>query len=159
MENVVIKKTDAQKRLEIKRFQLKKLSIKARAYRDEMAQKALSSGEIAKAQDWAMKRVNDIIAEWYKDSSGASEFKSFMGWAKEGYTVKKGSRAFILWAKKRKAKNETEAPQDEPQKEEYDFFPIAHVFSDLQVAPIKVEKEPKKEPKKEEINEFEEAFL
>jgi hypothetical protein len=55
--------------------------------------------------------------------------------------LKKGEKGFVVWGKKMKAKDKTEAkktgnPDDE---KEFKFFPISHVFSNYQVEEKPVE--------------------
>ena len=78
--------------------------------------------------------INDILKLWEKERTGATEFKSFFQWKLEGYSVKKGEKAFVLWGRKRKATAKQEVDgKDDPQEEEYKFYPLAYVFSDAQI--------------------------
>ncbi len=129
------KKTDGQKRVDFRRTQLKELSIKARAHRENMVGKALAAGNLQEVERWTMAKVNDIIADWYRDSTGATEFKTFRQWLTAGFAVQRGSKAFVLWSRKRNAKKEVQSDKGEPEEQEYDFFPIAYLFSNLQVEP------------------------
>lgn len=136
----VYKKSDATK---LKRIALSERSKKARAFREEQLKKCTSDAD---ALFWASQSINDIVIMWYKEESGATEFKSFFQWKQAGFTVKKGEKAFLLWAKKRKATAKIEVKENEdPLEEEYRFFPLAYVFSDKQVEPIVKEEEPEDE--------------
>lgn len=124
-------KTKQTKQIDIRRAALIQLSVKARAYREEQLQMAQSADDFLL---WSQTRINDIIADWYRNESGAKEFRTFKQWKEEGYIIKKGSKAYILWSRKRKATKAGEAPEgNDPNTEEYEFFPIAYLFSDLQV--------------------------
>jgi hypothetical protein len=127
-------KTDGQKRVTFRRAELKALSVKARAHREDMLKKALDMGNAKEVEIWTLIRINEIIAGWYKESSGAAELRTFQQWAKAGYYVERGSKAFTLWGRKRN-RTLTEAKDGEVQEHEYDFFPIAYLFSDRQVKP------------------------
>jgi hypothetical protein len=127
------KKTDGQKRAEYQRTKLKGLSVKARDLREVMIKRATAAGNLNEVERWSMARVNDIIAGWYKEDTGATELRSFRQWALAGYYVERGSRAFTLWGKKRSATLQVAA--GELEEREYDFFPIAYLFSDKQVKP------------------------
>jgi hypothetical protein len=63
--------------------------------------------------------------------------------------VQRGSKAFVLWSKKRKAQKEVQTDKGEPEEREYDFFPIAYLFSDLQVKPIQPRKDEEAEAAQE----------
>lgn len=124
--------TKSKKQIDIRRDVLIQLSVRARSYREEQLHKAETEKELLY---WSSVRINDIIAQWYRDESGATTFKTFKQWKESGFSIKKGSKAFILWAKKRKASKQGEQLQqgEEPSIENYEFFPIAYLFSDLQV--------------------------
>lgn len=52
-----------------------------------------------------------------------------------GKVVKKGEKALLLWGEPRNGgKQEKEEGKDD---DEYKFFPLAYVFSQLQVEPLK----------------------
>lgn len=73
--------------------------------------------------------VNEGLADIYK-KEGHTELKKFWDWKKNGKTIKKGEKALLLWGQPRNAhKQEPEADEDD----EYKFFPICYVFSNLQV--------------------------
>lgn len=87
---------------------------------------------------WSAIRINDIIADWYRKESGATVFKTFAQWKTDGFNIKKGSKAFILWSRKRTATKGEETTSDNTGASEnkgisYEFFPISYLFSDLQV--------------------------
>ena len=73
-----------------------------------------------------------IVSQIYKDEQNQS-FNTFKGWIKNGYAVRKGEKAFLLWGRK---KQNVEKPSGEQKTEELDFFPVSYVFSNAQVAPI-----------------------
>jgi hypothetical protein len=69
-------------------------------------------------------KVNDALIIIY-EMQGHTNCKSFNAWKREGYTVKKGEKALLLWGQPQKYTNKkAEADQ---------FFPLAFVFSDMQV--------------------------
>lgn len=85
--------------------------------------------------------VNDLLTYYYK-LKGHSQLKTFKEWLKNGYCVRKGETALLLWAtpvdrnKTSKKQEQTVKENEESKKEE--FFPICYVFSEKQVS--KVEK-------------------
>lgn len=147
-----VKKKDSATKL--KRLALSRLSKKARTFREEKVATATNEKE---ALLWASKTINDIVLMWYKENSGATEFKSFFQWKQDGFSVKKGQKAFLLWAKRRNATAKIEKPENQdPEEEDYMFYPLAYLFSDLQVEKIEP-KEP--EPvETEEVDEYEDYY-
>lgn len=126
-------KTKSNKQIDLRRAVLIELSIKAREYREEQLRTAITEQQLLY---WSSVRINDIIAEWYRKESGAKEFKTFAQWKSYGYNIKKGSKAFILWSKKKNVTKTGEANEintDPTEETAYEFFPIAYLFSDLQV--------------------------
>lgn len=125
-------KSEFNKQIDLRRAALIELSIKARAYREEQLHKAETEQQLL---FWSSIRINDIIAGWYRETSGATEFRTFAQWKADGYNIKKGSKAFILWSKKKSVTKPGEATENntEPTETAYEFFPIAYLFSNLQV--------------------------
>ena len=80
--------------------------------------------------------INDAIVETlYKDETHR-EFKSYRQWKKEGYQVKKGEKAFLLWARPKQIQKPIEEAKPEDLEEMIKYFPIAYLFSNAQVDPI-----------------------
>jgi len=80
------------------------------------------------------KRVNEVLIEWYTNENH-NEFKKFWDWKKAGFKVKKGEKAFFVWGKKRKATEK--ATNEKEEDKEFKFYPIAYLFSNAQVEPLK----------------------
>lgn len=78
--------------------------------------------------------VNDGLVDMYRQQ-GHEEIHSFKKWLDRGYVVKKGEKALLLWGEPRKGFNQEK--KDESEKDEFKFFPLAYVFSNLQVEPTK----------------------
>jgi len=113
------------------RDRLIKLSIKARNFRKERIKNAESSDD---AYFWASMSINDIIAMWYREQTGAKVFKTFNQWREQGYSIKRGSKAFVLWGRRQKGKDVAVKQEEaEPEFVEYKFYPITYLFSDQQV--------------------------
>ena len=79
--------------------------------------------------------VNAGLVAMYAEQ-GHTEIHSFRGWLEKGYVVKKGEKALLLWGEPRKAYNQEKKTDHE--KDEFSFFPLAYVFSQKQVEPLKV---------------------
>lgn len=81
--------------------------------------------------------VNTAILEMYQSEFPNAEFNTFHGWRKKGFAVKKGAKSFIIWGQPRSITKPIEdSKSDETEKEE-EFFPIAYLFSSLQVNELK----------------------
>lgn len=78
--------------------------------------------------------VNAGLVEIYAQE-GHTEIHSFRRWLELGSVVKKGEKALLLWGEPRSAKNQEKKTDDE--KDEFQFFPLAYVFSQKQVQPLK----------------------
>lgn len=84
--------------------------------------------------------INDIVIEQFYTKDGHTEFALFNDWRQRGYKIKKGSKAFVIWGRKRKAQKAAEEPEKDP--DEFKFFPLAYLFSNKQVEPLPKEKSP-----------------
>jgi hypothetical protein len=83
--------------------------------------------------------INDaIIGTVYKDATN-QDFKSYKEWKKEGFQVRKGEKAFLLWGRPKEHqlegdKLETDKAKKETKNEIHDsYFPVAYVFSNAQL--------------------------
>lgn len=77
--------------------------------------------------------VNDGLAFIYR-MEGHEVLKSYKQWRSDGYQVKKGSKALLMWGEPLKKQKEKEGQETDP--EDRDFFPLAYVFSNMQVEPL-----------------------
>lgn len=109
-----------QKQENPKREALRKLSIKARELREE-------------DEELFDCTINEIVIERFYSKNGHKEFNSYRNWLKLGYQVKRGSKAFVIWGQKRKGTKKQQEPDKEP--DEFKFYPLAYLFSNLQVEP------------------------
>lgn len=75
--------------------------------------------------------VNEWILDFYREENPEiEEFNTFHQWKEKGFSIKKGSEAFVIWGKPRKV----EAPDDsESDDDEYKYWPLCYLFSDQQV--------------------------
>jgi hypothetical protein len=78
--------------------------------------------------------VNEGLVDMYA-KQGHTEIHSFKKWMEQGYIVRKGEKALLLWGEPKKAFNQEK--QTEGEKDEFKFFPLAYVFSQKQVEPMK----------------------
>lgn len=104
--------------------------------------------------------VNEGLKEAYTgDNPEILEFKTFSQWKEDGYTIKKGSKAFILWGQPRKV---SQVPEGSSEPEEYKYWPLCYLFADTQVFKREKEQgkeeiEPRRQP--QEVENLEEAFI
>ncbi len=83
-------------------------------------------------------RVNDVLMEFHRETTGASDFKTFKEWSDLGYKIKKGSKAVQVWAAPRQGTNEIEVKEiksgdTKTIEEQYQFFPMCSLFNENQV--------------------------
>nr|WP_321357186.1 ArdC-like ssDNA-binding domain-containing protein [uncultured Draconibacterium sp.] len=91
--------------------------------------------------------VNEGLIETYIEANpGAEEFNTFNQWKEKGYTIVKGSTAFVVWGQPRKAQQTPEG-SDEP--EEYKYWPLCYLFSNEQVFKKGTTPEAVQEPKQQ----------
>lgn len=91
--------------------------------------------ELSKVAKMALKvmpdeyaNVNDYVIRECYTHNGHTEFNTFYQWIQKGYAVKKGEKAFVIWGKPQKATEKKES-----EKDEFDFYPLCYLFSNLQV--------------------------
>src|SRR5690242_17144166 len=102
-----------------KREQLKSLSVQVKD--------AVEAGKFT--------RVNEAIIETFYRSETHKEFKTFWQWVDAGFRVKKGEKAFCVWAKPMSA--QAAARGEALPEDEHDFYPLCFLFSNAQVEPMK----------------------
>lgn len=87
-------------------------------------------------EDETFYTINDAIVETlYKDETHRI-FKSYRQWKKEGQQVRKGEKAFLLWARPKQIQKPMAEAPPENLEEMIKYFPIAYLFSNAQVDPI-----------------------
>ncbi len=80
--------------------------------------------------------VNDLLKAHYSEQ-GHTTLKTYSQWKEEGYNVRKGEHALLLWAKPIPSKESKETASSEGKDEDEakaDYFPVIHLFSEKQVA-------------------------
>lgn len=96
--------------------------------------KELSSKASLLVKSGAYDTINQALVAIYA-TRGHTEIHSFKHWLTLGKVVKKGEKALLLWGEPRKTgKQEKQEGQED---DEYKFWPLAFVFSQLQVEPLK----------------------
>ncbi len=95
--------------------------------------KALSNSLKPLIKEGEFETVNEAIINYYRqENPEITTFKTFREWKAQGATVKKGEKAFVVWAQPRAIKAIEEKEQSEEEKEET-FFPICYLFANTQV--------------------------
>lgn len=96
--------------------------------------KSLSAGYKMLIKEGAIDSVNEGLAMYYAEQ-GHTTLKSYRRWKEDGFQVKRGSKALLLWGQPKAYTKETTAKTEQEKEEQ--FFPVAYVFSNLQVEQIK----------------------
>jgi hypothetical protein len=75
--------------------------------------------------------VNEGLIYLYDQQQGVEcEYNTFHQWKEKGCTIIKGVHAFCVWGQ---PKNVKQTPEGATEEEEYEYWPICYLFSDLQV--------------------------
>lgn len=77
--------------------------------------------------------VNEAIIETCYKTATAREFETYNGWLAKGFRVKKGSKGKVIWGRPRRGQKTEVVESDET----YKFFPMAFLFSNEDVEPMK----------------------
>lgn len=119
--------TTAKETIQEKRERLKTLSVQAKEIRE-------ASGDESQT-------INDIIIETFYKNETHQEFKSFKGWMKDGYCVKKGEKAFLVWGRPKQENKDGEVKPiiENDDSENGTFYPVSFIFSNAQVRSLKQE--------------------
>ncbi len=92
--------------------------------------KALSQGFKILVKEGAINSINEGLIKHYS-KQGHTTLHSYRKWQELGFQVKKGSKALLLWGEPKAGKKDEETREEN----ERSFFPVAYVFSNLQVEP------------------------
>lgn len=106
------------------------MNAEHRAKREEL--KAMSAGYRVLVKNGAIASVNEGLAKLYA-SQGHTTLKSYRRWKEDGFQVRKGSKALLLWGEPKGGRHKDKEPPKEGEEEKAEFFPVAFMFSNLQV--------------------------
>lgn len=101
------------------------------------ALKDLSAAYSLMVKEGAIGTVNEGLAMFYAEQ-GHTTLKSYRRWKDEGFQVKRGTKALLMWGEPQPLKKVDDTPKADNEKEDT-FFPLAYVFSNLQVEQIQKE--------------------
>ena len=138
-----------------KRAELITLSNEAKELRETMEEASETENE---ALFWASKTINYMLLNHMYNTDGAREFNTFKQWKKQGATVKKGSKAFLVWGQPIYKKNDEDKEEENPNdpEEEYKYFPLCYLFSDKQVITAEELSQEREETQKEKVSKAQE---
>lgn len=85
------------------------------------AKELVEAGEVA--------TVNEGLIRMYQEDGEHKEFKTFHQWKDDGKSIKKGSKAFMVWG----SPKEIPHPDPEAEDDQMEYFPICYLFSNCQV--------------------------
>jgi hypothetical protein len=111
-------------------------------------------------KEGAIDTVNEGLRELYTDENpDIEEFNTFNQWKEQGYTIKKGSKAFLFWGQPR---HYEQTPEGSDEPEEFKFWPLCYLFSNEQVfkkGETPQEPQPEQRHQPREVENFEESLL
>ncbi|MFA6261086.1 MAG: ArdC-like ssDNA-binding domain-containing protein [Bacteroidia bacterium] len=90
--------------------------------------KDLSGSVSEKVKEGEFNSINEAIIAHYRQGEH-QEFRTFNQWLKDGYAVRKGEKAFIVWAKPK----EVQKVEKTEETDKYEYYPICYLFSNAQV--------------------------
>ena len=103
-----------------------------------LSKKAKAIQEIELETEENDRNINAILIEDFYTDIQNQIFNTFNEWLNQDYKVKKGEKAFLVWGKKRKNKQDQESKEPKTEDEKiFSFYPICYLFSNAQVEPIK----------------------
>lgn len=105
-----------------------KYESKARLRRQEL--KEISQPLKPMVKDGLFETLNEAIIECLYKRDGHEVFRTFEAWKKDGFSIVKGSQAFVVWGR---PQTMTKPEPKAEGEEEREFFPIAYLFSNKQV--------------------------
>ncbi len=97
------------------------------------ALKAISQPLKPLIKEGAFNTINEALIEIVYKKDGHETFNTFNQWKHLGYTVKKGAKAFILWAQPVSLPVSKSEEKEESEADEFSYFPLCYLFSNLQV--------------------------
>lgn len=124
------KETKSSAEMQEKRMKLRELSNALVSARDK--------GQYMGNED---DTVNGLLRFYYA-CKGFKNLKTFSEWKKDGFSVKKGEKALLVWGspvsfnKKKEDETAKGAEQEEEKKKDDDYFPLCYLFAECQVHKI-----------------------
>ena len=116
--------------IEEKRAFLRDLSQQATEIKENLLHACENDTQIQAVNDLTLNKI--IIDNFYK-SDKDQEFNTFKGWIKEGFQVKKGEKAFLIWGRPKDVQDQEKGKEQTTEEEDKRFFPVSFIFSNAQV--------------------------
>lgn len=108
-------------------------------------------------KEGAIDSVNDGLKEIYENSDpDIEEFRTFWQWKDEGYTIRKGAKAYLIWGQPRKSE---QVPEGSTEPEEYNYWPLCYLFANTQVFKASRDQEPAHNPPPAAAPVFDESVI
>lgn len=110
----------------------------ANARASRQALRALCNTLQAAAKAEGMEETPNELLRKYYAQAGHAVLRTFQEWKQAGYNIRKGEKALLLWGRPKPSRLAKEAAKQagKPEEEaESDFYPLAYLFSNQQVAP------------------------
>ncbi len=123
-----------EKKVNPRREALIKASQEARELREAFAEQSETDME---AVTWMSQTLNYMLLNHIYDVGENVEFKTFGQWKKEGATIRKGEKSFVIWGQpisaQRKKEAEAKGETTEEDPDNFEYFPMCYLFGDQQV--------------------------
>lgn len=89
--------------------------------------------------------VNEGLKAYYQQQNpDITEFNTFYGWKKEGYQVREGEKAYLVWGRPKELEKKRQEAQEKGETlDTFDFHPLAYLFANTQVDCTRKEENPK----------------
>jgi homospermidine synthase len=94
--------------------------------------KLLSKSAAVYVEQGDFATINEAIINTAYKNETHKFFKTFNQWKAEGFFVKKGETAFVVWGRPTEEQEPEESKETNPE-HEGKFFPLAFLFSNAQV--------------------------
>ena len=76
--------------------------------------------------------INEGLIKTYQ-TADHNQFNTLVEWNKQGFKIRKGEKAFVVWGTPRPLKKQEQPQPPKSEEEENEFFPMAYLFSNAQV--------------------------
>lgn len=103
-----------------------------------LSKEAKQQIEVLEAISGERLTVNQMLIKIYTEKTGATVFKTFNDWKKEGHIVQTGETAFRIWgspiqAKKKEGQEKTHPNNKDDEANNFEYFPMCCLFGNHQV--------------------------
>lgn len=110
------------------------MTVEMQEKREALKKRSAIAKKMIDAQPEEFTTINEALVFMYAEE-GHTEIHSFKKWIEKGYIVRRGEKALLLWGEPKTAFNQEK--KKEGESDEFKFYPLAFVFSQKQVEPVK----------------------